>query len=57
MTTTDAPSVQQLAQDAIDLYREYLSVHGYDEARARAQAIAETVEGATAALPGGADDE
>ena len=40
----------QIAEDAINLFIEYRDVHGYDEEAAKAQAISEVIEGATAEI-------
>lgn len=57
---TNANRVALVAESAIDLYVEYLTVHGYSLDRARHQAICDVIEGATAVIerrePGGVPD-
>lgn len=43
--TTDPLTPRQIAEDAIDLFLEYRDIHGYDEERAKAQAILDVIEG------------
>lgn len=40
-------TAQQIADDAIGLFIEYRDRHGYDEDRARAQAVIDVIEGAS----------
>ena len=42
--------VEQMLGEAIDLYREYVECYGYEPELARAQAIVDTLEGASASL-------